>query len=171
MPRYQGRLGDKVGIASPAPRSTLSTSLAGVNGFVAGEIHTDFSPGQSYSFSVDPGLSEPPKHPSTALVLTMVLGIRVSYHDAQKASASMAPVCPCATCFSGGEHAMLKAACETPAREARIPSHKSHTSTTTSLARLMGSHIHKTRIGFRLGRRPSVDTLASDMRPLRNTDS
>lgn len=86
---------------------------------------------------------------------TMVFGFRVSYYGAQSAGANRAPLCPCARCFSGGEHEVLRAGCRKPAKE---------------VTRLVGSRIHKARIGFRLGRRPSVDSLASDIRPLRKAD-
>lgn len=102
----------------------------------------------------------------------MVFGIRASYHSSQLASASTrpTPICPCASCFNsssagGGQQqhpSDLEAARASPAAEARIP---------------YGHHAPKpfsglydrTRLGLIAGlkRRRSVDTMASDMRPLR----
>lgn len=95
----------------------------------------------------------------------MVFGIRVSYHDAQKASASRPPVCPCARCFNASDDMSPRLTYRSPAREVRIPP-CGHHATTSPFSGLMGASSRKMKIGFGLGRRRSVDTVASDMRPL-----
>lgn len=108
----------------------------------------------------------------------MVLGFRVSYHNSQIASAQGSrtqPICPCAACFNGtGEHETLRAACDAPAREIRTSSghHASlnpFSGLTSSSDSASGSGRTKSRLGFGLMRRRSVDTMASDMRPLRQS--
>lgn len=105
----------------------------------------------------------------------MVFGIRVSYHDSQVAGSESyrqrPPVCPCAACFDREEHEASRAACQSPARELRIPHNP--------FARLImgggggaGGHNNNNnnnRFGVSLGRRLSGLSVTSvdSARPLR----
>lgn len=83
----------------------------------------------------------------------MVFGIRAWYYDDARADGR--PLCPCASCFGGGCQA------EAPAKEV------------TRALLVVGRRVHKkarTGFGFTLRRRPSLDSLASDTRPLREED-
>lgn len=83
----------------------------------------------------------------------MVFGIRAWYYNDARADGR--PLCPCASCFGGGCQA------EAPAKEVTRA--------------LVGRRAHKTSkarigFGFTLRRRPSLDSLASDTRPLREEE-
>lgn len=106
----------------------------------------------------------------------MVFGIRVSYHDAQMAGSKnfrqRPPICTCTACFDKEEHDGVRAACQSPAKELRIPHGDYHVPNIFS--RLRGHtgtarHGHNTLGVSLLGRTlsgQSVATVAS-ARPLR----
>lgn len=91
---------------------------------------------------------------------TMGFGIRASYHSAQQANPRQPPVCPCARCFNGdGEEHALRAACRSPAAamEWRL---------VNPFSGLRLGRVNGLGLGLGRGRKRSMDTMASDLRPL-----
>lgn len=92
----------------------------------------------------------------------MVFGFHVSYHNSQVASTSNIPrdpICPCSRCFDRIGHQETRRACKSPAKELKWPRGRQVSS---SEGRSRG------RLGFGLSRWRSVDTVRSDVRPLRS---
>ncbi|KAF3766293.1 hypothetical protein M406DRAFT_356273 [Cryphonectria parasitica EP155] len=97
----------------------------------------------------------------------MAFGIRASNHPSQYATTERPPVCPCARCFHGdSEERALREACRAPAKELSdiiiVPvGHRLRLSNPFA-----GLAAGSGRFGHALGKRRSIDTVASDMRPL-----
>lgn len=102
----------------------------------------------------------------------MVFGIRVGYHDAQMASSKNfrqgPPVCTCVACFDKEEHEKVRAACQSPAKELRIPHGGYHVPNPFSRLRGTGTGRHGLGVSL-LGRTLSGQSMASvaSVRPLR----
>ena len=119
----------------------------------------------------------------------MVLGFRVSYYGAEDsttvrttAGSSRAPMCPCSACWEGLPHGTKAMnSWRKKKQQQQQKQFDSPASSTSSLASTLSEKStpssspkpskKKTTLASRLTRRPSTESFASDMVPLRGTTS
>lgn len=108
----------------------------------------------------------------------MVLGFRVSYYDGAGGStgSSRAPMCPCSACWEGLPHGTkaMNSWRKDKKQQQQQKANDSPSSSTSSLASMLSEKASSSRdpkkkrtLASRLTRRPSTESFASDLVPLR----